>query len=141
MPVNYFVAQTALNRLQAAFGNNAVTPAAGNSVDGQGSAGELVIGTSALTPNSNTGVLATLSLNYPSMSYATRTATIAGTPISAAASAGGTAALAEFRDHNGNTIVNGLTVGLTGSGADVIINTTSVSNGQTLTCSAGTITG
>lgn len=141
MPTNYFVAQTALNRLEVSFGDIAVTPVAGNSVDGQGSAGQLVIGSSALTPNSLTGVLATIALAYPSATFATRTATLAGTPLSVAASASGTAALAEIRDHLGNTIINGLTVGLSGSGADVIINTTSITSGQTIICNSGTFTG
>ena len=141
MPTNYYVNQTALNRLEVALGNNAITPAAGNSVDGQGSAGQLVIGSSSLTPNSSTGVLATITLSYPSFTYATRTASLAGVPLSAVASATGTAALAELRDHAGNTIVNGLTVGLSGSGADVTINTTAITSSQTVTCTAGTLTG
>jgi hypothetical protein len=141
MPTNYYVNQTALNRLQVALGDNAITPTAGNSVDGQGSAGELVIGTSSLTPNSSTGVLVTITLQFPSFTYAVRTASLAGVPLSAVASASGTAVLAELRDHNGNTIINGLLVGLAGSQADIIINTTTIQSGQTITCIDGTITG
>lgn len=141
MPTNYFVNQTALNRLEASLGNNAVTPGAGNSVDGQGTAGQLVIGTSTLTPNTSTGVLATFTLQFPSFTYATRTATLAGVPLTTVATASGTAALGELRDASGNTIVNGLTVTIAGGGGDIIINTTSVTNGQSITCSAGTLTG
>jgi hypothetical protein len=141
MSVNYFVNQTALNRLEVALGDVAITPAAGNSVDGQGTAGLLVIGSSSLTPNSPTGVLATFTLQFPSFTYATRTASLAGVPLSATATAGGTAALAELRDNSGNTIVNNLTVTQAGGGGDIIINTTTITNGQTLTCTAGTLTG
>jgi hypothetical protein len=64
--------------------------------------------------------------------------TISGTPITATATGTGTAALAEIRDNAGNVIVSGLTVGT--SATDIIINATSVSTGQTVTLSSGTIT-
>jgi hypothetical protein len=137
MAVHWFVATTALNRLKMGLGNVAVTPAAGTSVDGQGSAGQLIIGTSGLTPNSSTGVLATFTLSFPSFSYSGRTATLLGTPLSVVASANGTAALAELRDHSGNTIANTMTVGT--SGTDFIIANTTISSGATLTCNSGTL--
>lgn len=136
MPVNYAVAQTALNRLQVSLGNSAITPASGNSVDGVGSAGLLVIGTSAL--NGGTGVLASITLSFPSFTYASRTATLAGTPLQASATATGTAALAELRDHNNVSIITGLTVGTTGT--DIIISNTSISTGATVTVTSGSIT-
>jgi hypothetical protein len=141
MPVNYFVNQTALNRLEVALGDNPITPAAGNSVDGQGTPGLLVVGTSALTPNSQTGVLVTMTLQFPSFTYAVRSAALAGIPLSGTASVSGTAMLAEIRDHAGNTIVNGLTVGIANSGADAIINTTTITAGQTITCDSCVLTG
>jgi hypothetical protein len=59
-------------------------------------------------------------------------------PLSIAASATGTAALAEFRNNAGTTIVSGLTVGT--SATDIILNSTSITSGQTVTITAGTIT-
>jgi hypothetical protein len=137
MAVAYANNATALNRLKVSLGSNAITPANGASVDATGVAGLLVIGNSTLS--GATGVLATLTLQNPSFSYATRTATLLGVPITATASATGTAALAEIRDSNSNTIINTLSVGT--SGTDIIINTTSIVSGETVICTAGTLTG
>jgi hypothetical protein len=137
MSVNYANNATALNRLKVSLGSNAITPAAGASVDAAGSSGILVIGNSSLS--GATGILATLTLSNPSFTYATRTATLAGTPITATATATGTAALAEIRDVNSNTIINSLTVGT--SATDIIINTTSIVTGETVICTAGTLVG
>ena len=137
MSVNYAVNQTALNRLAVALGAGAVTPVSGNSVDAAGNYGLFVIGTSALS--GATGVLATITLQNPSFSYATRTATMLGVPLSATATGSGTAAKAEFRDKNSVTIINSLTVGT--SATDVIISSTTITAGDTITCTAGTITG
>ena len=113
-------------RLAAAL--TATSTAAGTSVDGQSGNGLLVIGTSSLS--GATGVLVTITLQKPSFSIASKVATLLGVPLSATASATGTAALAEFRDSGGNTIISGLTVGT--SGTDIIINSTSISSGQTV---------
>ena len=77
----------------------------GVSVDGQSSFGMLVIGTSALS--GATGVLATITLQKPSFSIASKVATALGVPISVSPSANGTAALAELRDSGGNTVASG----------------------------------
>lgn len=140
MPVHWFVNATVLNRLKVGLGNAAITPAPGNSVDGQGLPAQLVIGTNLLTPNSQTGVLATFPLLYPSFSYAGRIAQLLGTPFSVVASNGGTAALAEIRDHSGNTIINGLTVGISSQNPDIVIASTTVTGGGTMTCSGGSLT-
>lgn len=103
---------------------------------GTATAGSLVIGTSALS--GATGVLATVPLSTTPGTVSSGVLTISGVPLTAAASATGTAAKAEFRDNAGNTIVNGLSVGT--SGADITINSTSVSNGQYVQITAGTIT-
>lgn len=137
MAVHYAVNATALNRLQVALGTSAITPASGNSVDAAGADGLLVIGTSLLS--GATGVLATITLQLPSFTYSGRTATIAGVPLSTTATATGTAALAEIRDKNGVAIINNLTVGT--SGTDIIINTTAIVSGETVTCTAGTLVG
>jgi hypothetical protein len=135
MAVAYANNNSALNRLKVALANSAVTPAAGNCLDGGGSNAQLVIGNSSLS--GTVGVLATFPLNLPSFTFSTRTATLAGTPLTITASATGTAALAELRDSNANTIINTLTVGTTAT--DIIINTTSIVSGETVICTAGSI--
>lgn len=135
MAVAYANNVSALNRLKITLGNTAVTPLGGNCLDGGGSNASLVIGNSSLS--GVTGVLATFPLNLPSFTFATRTATLAGTPLTITAAATGTAALAELRDSNANTIINTLTVGT--SGTDIIINTTSIVSGETVICTAGSI--
>jgi hypothetical protein len=103
---------------------------------GAGSAGQLVIGTSALS--GATGVLATIALPNPAFTLSGRVLTLQGVPLSIAAAAGGTANLAEIRNNAGTTILSGLTVAT--SAADVIVNTVTVTSGQTVTATAGTIT-
>lgn len=101
-----------------------------------GTAGTLVIGTSALA--GATGVLATIPLQNPAATVNNGVLTLAGLPLTANASATGTAARAELRDSAGTVVCTGLTVGT--SGTDIIINATAVSNGQTVQVTAGTIT-
>lgn len=103
---------------------------------GAGSAGSLVIGTSALS--GATGVLVTIPLANPCGSVASGVLTLSGVPLSATASASGTAALAELRNNSGTVIASGLTVGTTN--ADIIIATTTISQNQTVQVTAGTIT-
>jgi hypothetical protein len=112
---------------------NSKTFAAGT---GAGSVGSLVIGTAALS--GATGVLATIPLQNPAFTISGDVATLAGVPLSAAASASGTAAKAEIRNNAGTAIVSNLSVGT--SGSDVTVNTTTVTSGQTVTVTAGTIT-
>ena len=102
---------------------------------GTASAGSLVIGTSSLS--GATGVLATLPLSATAGTVTGNVMTL-NAVTSATATATGTAALAELRNNAGTTIVSGLTVGT--SGADVIINSTAISSGQTVQCTSGTIT-
>ena len=108
----------------------------GSSIDNAASFGQLVIGTSALS--GATGVLATITLPKPSFSIASAVATLLGVPLSATASATGTAAKAEFRDSTGLVVISGLTVGT--SGSDINLNSTSITSGQTVTITSGTIT-
>jgi len=103
---------------------------------GAGSAGSLVIGTSSLS--GATGVLATIALPNPGSSVSGDVLTLLGVPLSATASASGTAAKAEIRNNAGTVIVGNLTVGT--SASDVIVNTTTVTSGQTVTVTAGTVT-
>lgn len=103
---------------------------------GAGSAGKLVIGTGALS--GATGVLVTITLPNPAASVAGAVMTLLGVPLSANASATGTAALAELRNTADAVIVGGLTVGT--SATDIILNSTSITSGQSVSVTAGTIT-
>lgn len=103
---------------------------------GSAVAGSLVIGTSALS--GATGVLATIPLPTPSFVESGGVITLQGVPLTAAATAAGTAAKAELRDNGGTTIVSGLTVGT--SGTDIIVGTTTVSVGLDVEVISGTLT-
>jgi hypothetical protein len=103
---------------------------------GTRSAGSLVIGTASLS--GATGVLATITLGTTPATVSGSVMTISGVPLTANASAGGTAALAELRNNAGTAIVSGLTVGTATS--DVIVTTVTVVSGQPVTVTSGTIT-
>jgi len=101
----------------------ATSTAAGASVDGQISFGQLVIGTASLS--GATGVIATIALLKPSFTIVGKTSTLNGVPIAFVASAG-------------NTVVSGLTVGI--SGTNVIVNSVSYGLSEPGTVTGGTIT-
>ena len=127
MAVNYSAALKT-NRMQDVadlIASKTITAATGG-----GSAGSLVIGTSALS--GATGVLVTIPLPNPPGTVSGPVFTInTATPLTANASATGTAALAELRNNAGTVIVSGLTVG-TGS-ENVIVNSVSITSGQAVT--------
>lgn len=122
------------NRLNVA--NDAINSKTYAAGTGAGSAGTLVIGTSSLS--GATGVLATIVLQNPAFTEASQVLTLAGVPLSVAASATGTAAKAELRNNAGTAIVTGLSVGT--SGSDVNLTSTSITSAQTVTVTSGTIT-
>jgi len=101
-----------------------------------GSAGKLVIGTSALS--GATGVLVTIPLDNPAGSVSGAAIDFTETGMSADATATGTAALAELRDSSDTVIASGLTVGT--SGTNIILSSTSISSGTTVTISSATLT-
>lgn len=103
---------------------------------GSATAGSIVIGTSALS--GATGVLATIALGTTPGTVSSSVLTLSGTPLSATASASGTAAKAELRNNSGTAIVTGLTVGV--SASDIILDSVSITSGQTVTISSGTLT-
>lgn len=112
------------------------TPAAST---GSATAGQLVIGTSALS--GAVGVLATIPLPttpFVVSGAGTVIAALQGVPLSIAASASGTAAKAELRNNAGAVIASGLSVGT--SGTDIVVTSTTIIAGQTITITAGTIT-
>ena len=132
MSIAYLTA-TKANRLAVALLAGAVTPATGQSVDANSGVGKLVIGTAGMAT-----VLATIALVKPSFSISGGVATLLGVPLSATATATGTAAVAQLQDSGGNIIGGGMTVGT--SATDVILNSTAISSGQTVTVTSGTIT-
>mgnify|MGYP003404800925 CR=1 FL=1 len=102
-------------------------------------------GASAVLEIGTTGmgaVLATINLGNPIAGAATGAGvlTLSGFPRSdTSADATGTAAAARIRTATGGTdIITGLTVGL--SAADVILDSVSITSGQTVTLSSATIT-
>lgn len=128
MSVTY--STTAANARLAAGLTAAVS---GQSVDGGSSFGTLVIGIAGMA-----SVLATITLQKPSFTIASKVATLAGVPLSTSATGTGTAAAAQFVDSASNVIISGLTVGT--SATDIVLNSTSISIGQTVTVTSGTIT-
>jgi hypothetical protein len=83
--------------------------------------------------------LAEITLQKPSFSLAGAVLTLLGVPLSdTSADATGTAALARIVDGGGTTIVDNLSVGT--SGTDIVLNSTALTAGQTVTITAGTIT-
>jgi hypothetical protein len=89
-------------------------------------------------------VLVIITLSKPSFSRGgtspSTALTLLGVPKSGTASGAGTqtAAVARIKDGGGVVIVNNLTVGT--SASDVVLNSLSITNGQTVTISSGTIT-
>jgi hypothetical protein len=133
MSINYN-ATLKTNRMQLVADLVAGKTAAAST--GSATAGQLVIGTAALS--GATGVLATIALPTTAFTVSGAVATLQGTPLSVAASATGTAAKAELRNNAGTMVADGLTVGT--SGTDIILGTTAITSGGTVTITAGTIT-
>jgi len=82
--------------------------------------------------------LVTITLAATSFSMSAGVLTLLGVPISGVVANTGTAALAQFQDGASTWWIEGLTVGTTGT--DIIVNSTSLTAGQTLTVTAGLIT-
>ena len=104
-------------------------------IDGGSGAGTLEIGTAAMGTT-----LAVITLADPSGTVAgAGVLTLSGFPKSdTAADASGTAAAARIRDSNGNVVISGLTVGT--SGTDVILDSVSITSGQTVTINSAVFT-
>ena len=82
--------------------------------------------------------LVTITLSDPSFTVSGAVMTMAGTPKSGVATGTGTAAVARIKDGGGTTKVNNLTVGT--SGAEITLDSVSITAGQTVTIASGTIT-
>lgn len=83
-------------------------------------------------------VLVTITLSDPSFTEFAGVITMSGAPKSGVAGNTGTAAAARIKDGGSTVKVNNLTVGT--SGSDINLNSTSITSGQTVTLTAGTIT-
>ena len=105
-----------------------------NAIDLNAAAGFMEIGTAGMA-----SVLVTITFSKPSFSEASQTLTLLGVPKSGVAANTGTAAAARIKDGGGvNIPIAGLTVGT--SGSDINLNSTSITSGQTVTLTSGTIT-
>lgn len=83
-------------------------------------------------------VLVIITLGDPSFTVSGAVITMAGVPKSGVAGNTGTAAVARIKEGGGTTIVDNLSVST--SAADINLNSTSITSGQTVTITAGTIT-
>lgn len=88
--------------------------------------------------SSGGAVLASASLGTPTASGAV--ATGSGFPRSVTAAADGTIASARLRTSGGDNHKSAITVGLSGSGAQAILSSLSVTSGQTVTVNSVTLT-
>lgn len=104
-------------------------------IDAGAGAGKLEIGTSGMA-----ATLAVITLNDPSATSATGgVLTLAGFPKSDSSATGtGTAAAARIRTSTNGDVITGLTVGTTGT--DIILDSVSITAGQTVTINSATIT-
>ena len=108
--------------------------AVADQIDAGAAAGKLVIGTTGMA-----STLATLTLADPCGTVSGSVLTLDFDPdISATAAATGTAAEAKIVDSDDNDVITGLTVG-TGS-EDIVLDSTSITSGQTVTIATGTLT-
>ena len=103
-----------------------------SAVDGNAAQATLEVGTTGMA-----ATLVAITLAKPSFSESGGVITLIGVPKSGVASGTGTAAAARIKDGGGTSIVTGLTVGT--SGSDINLNSTTISTGQTVTISSGTV--
>lgn len=115
---------------------NARLNAVATVIDAGSGPGILQIGTAGMAT-----VLATITLNDPCAASASGgVLTFSGFAKSATAVATGTAAAARIRDSNGSDVVTGLVVGVSGSGADIILDSVGIDTNETVTLNSATIT-
>lgn len=108
--------------------------AVANTLDAGAGAAVLEIGTAGMA-----AVLASFQLPEPCGTVAGAVLTLDFDPdIAATASGTGTAAAAQIKDGAGVVQITGLTVGT--SGADIILDSVSITSGQTVTLTSGALT-
>ena len=103
-----------------------------DAIDGAVTAGTLEIATSGYA-----SVLATITLADPSGAVAGDTLSFTVPVSDVEADASGTAAVARVKDGDGNVVINNLTVGV--ATADVILDSTSITAGQTIQINSASI--
>lgn len=118
-----YAADVITDRLQAVI----------DQIDAGTGAGTLEIGTTGMA-----SVLATITLADPCGTISTNVLTFTMPQSDTSADATGTAAAARIRDSDANDCITGLTVG-TGS-EDIVLDSTSITAGQTVTINSATIT-
>jgi len=102
-------------------------------IDASATAATLEIGTSGMA-----GVLATFTLTDPCGTVSGDTLTFDFDPdLSATASGTGTAAAAQIKNGDGTVVISGLTVGT--AATDIVLDSDSITSGQTVTLATGTI--
>ena len=107
--------------------------AVADDIDEGAGAGTLEIGTTAMG-----AVLATFTLTEPCGTVSGDTLTFDFDPdLSVSASGSGTAAAAQIKDGSGVAVITGLTVGT--SGTDIVLDSVSITSGQTVTLATGTL--
>lgn len=107
-----------------------------NAIDASGN-GRIEVGTTGMGL-----LLATFVLSNPSGTISSGILTFSNTPITVnSAPAAGIAAAARILDGSGALVGNGLTVGSTSSGADVILSNINVRAGDVVTLVSARITG
>jgi hypothetical protein len=104
-----------------------------DAIDAGAGAGTIEICTAAYA-----SVLITFTLSDPASTVTNDVLTLSGMPKTANAGNGGAAAVARIKDSDANVVVQGLTVGT--SGTDIIISNTTITNGASYSLTAGTIT-
>lgn len=104
-----------------------------DAIDGGSGPGTLEICTSAYA-----SVLVTVTFDDPCGNVSSGVLTFSATPLSATASNSGTAAIARIKDSSGTVVCDGLTVGT--SATDIIVNTTTVNSGASVSVTSATIT-
>jgi hypothetical protein len=97
--------------------------------------GSLEIGTAGFG-----AVLAQIPLASPAGSVTNKVLTLTMPASDTDANADGTAAAARIKDSGGTAQITGLTVGVAGSGADIIMNSVAIAEHAAVTISAATIT-
>lgn len=109
--------------------------AVADKIDAGVGAGTLEIGTTAMGT-----VLATFQLVEPCGTVSGTVLTLDFDPdiSDTSADATGTAAAAQIKDGGGTVVISGLTVGT--SGTDIVLDNTSITAGQTVTLTTGTLT-
>lgn len=104
-------------------------------IDSGSGAGILQVGTSGMGT-----VLFEVTLDDPCGSVSGDVLTFAGFPKTVTPSANGTAAAARIRTSAGTDVVTGITVGASGSGANITLGSTTISTTVDVTINTATLT-